>query len=163
MRKSKKLFGLFNSIDIIIILLLVVAAVLGWKFFFSDSSRGQGAQNTKTYTYVVEGQEVLDEMASFPVVGTNARNSSTSDYLGIIEQVETEPYTEIILNTATDEFRKVPVDGYQTIRLTISGTGTETESDITVEGTTVKVGMELNVKGKGFAFKGIVVDVRDGE
>ena len=102
-------------------------------------------------------------MASFPVVGTNARNSSTSDYLGIIEQVETEPYTEIILNTATDEFRKVPVDGYQTIRLTISGTGTETESDITVEGTTVKVGMELNVKGKGFAFKGIVVDVRDGE
>ena len=49
------------------------------------------------------------------------------------------------------------------IYVTIEGNGTETEKDITVEGTTVKVGMELNVKGKGYAFKGIVVEVRDGE
>lgn len=57
----------------------------------------------------------------------------------------------------------MPVDGYSNIYVTIEGNGTETEKDITVEGTTVKVGMELNVKGKGYAFKGIVVEVRDGE
>ena len=57
----------------------------------------------------------------------------------------------------------MPVEGYSNIYVTIEGPGTETEKDITVNGTTVKTGMELNVKGKGYAFKGNVVEVRDGE
>ena len=45
----------------------------------------------------------------------------------------------------------------------IEGSGTETDQDITVEGNVVKVGKEQNVKGKGYAFKGYIVEVRDGE
>ena len=80
-----------------------------------------------------------------------------------MKDVETEPFTETMFNRNTGKYEKVPVDGYSNIYVTIEGNGTETEKDITVEGTTVKVGMELNVKGKGYAFKGIVVEVRDGE
>lgn len=163
MRKSKKLFGIFNIVDMLIIVLLIIAGILGWKFFFSDKNQGQGVGNLKTYTYVVEGQEVIGETDEFPTVGADAFNSSNSTYLGKIEEVTSAEYMEIIFDTKTAEFKKVPVDGYESIQLTISGNGTEDEKDITVEGTTVKVGMELNVKGKGFAFKGIVVEVRDGE
>lgn len=160
-KKRKKLFGVFNIVDILLIMIVLLGAVIGWKLL---AGKGQAEQAAgKVYSYVVMGPEVLDETAEFPVVGGNAYNSSTSVYLGTVQDFHSEPYTETVYDEQEEAFRKVPVEGYSTIYLTIAGQGTETERDITVEGTTVKVGMELNVKGKGYAFKGIVVEVRDGE
>ena len=161
--KSKKLFGVFNIVDIILILAVIVVGAVGAKMFLGGGSSTDTAAETKTYSYVVMGQEVLDETADFPVVGGNAYNSSTSAYLGTVKEVATEEFTETVYDKDTSKFHKVPVEGYSNIYVTIEGPGTETEKDITVNGTTVKTGMELNVKGKGYAFKGIVVEVRDGE
>ena len=161
--KSKKVFGVFNIVDIILILLVIAVAAVGAKMFLGGGSSNDAAAETKTYSYVVMGQEVLDETADFPVVGGNAYNSSTSAYLGVVKEVATEPFTETVYDKDTSKFHKIPVEGYSNIYVTIEGSGTETEKDITVNGTTVKTGMELNVKGKGYAFKGIVVEVRDGE
>ena len=161
--KSKKLFGVFNIVDIILILAVIAVAAVGAKMFLGGGSSTDTAAETKTYSYVVMGQEVLDETADFPVVGGNAYNSSTSAYLGTVKEVATEEFTETVYDKDTSKFHKVPVEGYSNIYVTIEGPGTETEKDITVNGTTVKTGMELNVKGKGYAFKGIVVEVRDGE
>lgn len=161
--KSRKLFGVFNIVDIILILMVIVAGVVGAKMFLGGSGEADTAAATKTYSYVVMGQEVLDETADFPVVGGNAYNSSTSAYLGAVKEVATEEFTETVYDKGSESYKKVPVEGYSNIYVTIEGPGTETEKDITVNGTTVKTGMELNVKGKGYAFKGIVVEVRDGE
>lgn len=161
--KNRKLFGVFNIVDMILILVVIAAAVVGAKMFLGGSGETDAAEMTKTYSYVVMGQEVLKETADFPVVGGNAYNSSTSAYLGTVKEVATEQFTETVYNKDTNKFHKVPVEGYSNIYVTIEGPGTETEKDITVNGTTVKTGMELNVKGKGYAFKGIVVEVRDGE
>ena len=161
--KTKKLFGVFNIVDIILILLVIAAAAVGAKMFLGGGNSAKTAAETKTYSYVVMGQQVLDETADFPVVGGNAYNSSTSAYLGTVKEVATEQFTETVYDKDTSKFHKVPVEGYSNIYVTIEGSGTETEKDITVNGTTVKTGMELNVKGKGYAFKGIVVEVRDGE
>ena len=161
--KSKKLFGVFNIVDIILILAVIVVGAVGAKMFLGGGSSTDTAAETKTYSYVVMGQEVLDETADFPVVGGNAYNSSTSAYLGVVKEVATEEFTETVYDKDTSKFHKVPVEGYSNIYVTIEGPGSETEKDITVNGTTVKTGMELNVKGKGYAFKGIVVEVRDGE
>ena len=161
--KSRKLFGVFNIVDIILILVVIAVAAVGAKMFLGGGSSTETAAETKTYSYVVMGQEVLDETAEFPVVGGNAYNSSTSAYLGTVKEVATEEFTETVYDKDTSKFHKVPVEGYSNIYVTIEGPGTETEKDITVNGTTVKTGMELNVKGKGYAFKGIVVEVRDGE
>ena len=161
--RNRKLFGVFNIVDIILILLVIAVAAVGAKMFLGGGSSTETAAETKTYSYVVMGQEVLDETANFPVVGGNAYNSSTSAYLGTVKEVATEEFTETVYDKDTSKFHKVPVEGYSNIYVTIEGPGTETEKDITVNGTTVKTGMELNVKGKGYAFKGIVVEVRDGE
>lgn len=160
--KSRKLFGIFNIVDVILILLVIAVGIVGAKLFLGGGT-GQTTAETKTYSYVVMGQEVVEETADFPVVGGNAYNSSTSAYLGIVKEVKTEPFTETMFNRTTGKYEKVPVAGYSDIYVTIEGNGAETEKDITVEGQTVKVGMELNVKGKGYAFKGIIVEVRDGE
>ena len=161
--KSKKLFGVFNIVDIILILAVIAVAAVGAKMFLGGGSSTETAAETKTYSYVVMGQEVLDETAEFPVVGGNAYNSSTSAYLGTVKEVATEEFTETVYDKETSKFHKIPVEGYSNIYVTIEGPGSETEKDITENGTTVKTGMELNVKGKGYAFKGIVVEVRDGE
>lgn len=161
--KNRKLFGIFNIVDIILILLVIIAGIIGAKMFLGGGSQVDTTAETKTYSYVVMGKEVVEETANFPVVGGNAYESSTSAYLGVVTDVKAEPFTETMFNRTTGKYEKVPVDGYSDIYLTIEGNGTETEKDITVEGTTVKVGMELNVKGKGYAFKGIVMEVRDGE
>lgn len=161
--KNRKLFGIFNIVDMILILLVITAGIIGAKMFLGGGSQVNIAAETKTYSYVVMGKEVVEETANFPVVGGNAYESSTSTYLGVVTDVKAEPFTETMFNRTTGKYEKVPVSGYSDIYLTIEGNGTETEKDITVEGTTVKVGMELNVKGKGYAFKGIVMEVRDGE
>ncbi|MBQ5709319.1 MAG: DUF4330 domain-containing protein [Anaerotignum sp.] len=161
--KSRKLFGVFNIVDIILILVVIAVAAVGAKMFLGGGSSTETAAETKTYSYVVMGQEVLDETAEFPVVGGNAYNSSTSAYLGTVKEVATEEFTETVYDKETSKFHKIPVEGYSDIYVTIEGPGSETEKDITVNGTTVKTGMELNVKGKGYAFKGVVVEVRDGE
>lgn len=160
-RRSRK--RLFNIVDIIIILLVIVAGIVGAKLFLGGGAQEAASVNTKTYSYVVTGHGVVEETANFPKVGSKAFNSSTSEYLGTITEVSTEPYTEIMYSRETEKYEKVPVTGYSNISVTIEGNGTETEKDIIVEGTTVKVGALLNVKGKGYAFSGIIMEVRDGE
>lgn len=161
--KSKKVFGIFNIVDILLILIVLVGGIAGGRMLLGGKNAADGGADTKTYSYVVMGEEVVAETADFPVVGGNAYESATTTYLGVVQDVKAEPFTETVFNRATGQYEKVAVAGYSNIYLTIAGSGTETEKDITVEGTTVKVGMELNVKGKGYAFKGIVVEVRDGE
>lgn len=161
--KNRKLFGVFNIVDMILILAVIAVGAVGAMLFLGGGSSAETTTAAKTYSYVVMGQEVLEETADFPVVGGNAFNSSTSVYLGTVKEVATEPFTETVYDKETGKFHKLPVEGYCNIYVTIEGPGTETERDITVNGTTVKTGMELNVKGKGYAFKGIVVEVRDGE
>ncbi|MFV0314689.1 MAG: DUF4330 domain-containing protein [Anaerotignum sp.] len=159
--RNKKLFGIFNIVDIIFILLLLLAGFIGFRMFF-----GGGQEDTatmKTYTYVVQGREVLDETADMPIVGDKVYNSSTSDYLGVVKEVTSEPFNEVVFSKEIGAYQKLPAEGYSDIFVTVEGNGTETERDITVEGTTVKVGMNLNLAGKGYAFGGIVVEVRDGE
>ena len=161
-RHSRKLFGVLNALDILIILVLVCAAAFG--VYWTKGRQGtQTAAETKTYTYVVEGKAVLEETVEFPVVGQNVYNSSTSEYLGTVAEVWSEPNTETNFNRVTNTYEKVPVPGYCDNYVASTGNGTETDQDITVEGTVVKVGKELNVKGKGYAFKGYIVEVRDGE
>ncbi len=161
MKKNRKLFGIFNIVDIILILLIIAAGIVGIRLFTGGDK--QGTEQTKTYTYVVEGREVLDETVEAPVIGEKVFNSATSTYLGVVKEVSGEPYTEVIYSKEIGAYQKLPVEGYSNMQLTIEGNGEETEKDITIEGTTVKVGMELYVKGKGYAFKGFVVEVRDGE
>lgn len=160
-RRNRK--RLFNIVDIIIILLVLVAGGMGAKLFLGGGAGQMGAADTKIYSYVVTGYGVVEETANFPTIGGKAFDSSTSAYLGTVTEVSAVPYTETMYNRETETYEKVPVTGYSNISVTIEGNGKETEKDIIVEGTTVKVGSLLNVKGKGYAFSGVITEVRDGE
>lgn len=160
---SRKIFGLFNGLDILIILVLLAAVAFGVYWVAGGKNSGGTAAETKTYTYVVEGRQVLNETANFPVEGSKVFDSTSSAYLGTVKSSWSEPFREVNFNRTTNKYEMLPVPGYCNIYVEIEGSGTETDQDITVEGNVVKVGKEQNVKGKGYAFKGYIVEVRDGE
>lgn len=62
---------------------------------------GGAAAETKTYTYVVEGRQVLNETANFPEEGGKVFDKLTSSaYLGTVKTVG--------LNLPGSEFQTVP-------------------------------------------------------
>ena len=145
------------------LLVLLAAVAFGVYWVAGGKNNGGAAAETKTYTYVVEGRQVLNETANFPVEGGKVFDSTSSAYLGTVKSCWTEPFREVNFNRTTNKYEMLPVPGYCNIYVEIEGSGTETDQDITVEGNVVKVGKEQNVKGKGYAFKGYIVEVRDGE
>ena len=83
--KSRKIFGLFNGLDILIILVLLAAVAFGVYWVAGGKNNGGAAAETKTYTYVVEGRQVLNETANFPVEGGKVFDSTSSAYLGTVK------------------------------------------------------------------------------
>lgn len=157
-----KKFGRLNVVDILIVFAVILVLAGGGYYLLHKQSPEAQAQ-VKTYTYVVEGQEVVSDIIDMPTIGQNIYNSSTSEYLGTLVDFSYEESTETVFDYEAGEYKKVPLNGYSDLTVTISGSGVEDDANITVEGTVVKVGKELNIKGKGYAFKGIVIEVRDGE
>ena len=70
--KSKKVFGIFNIVDILLILIVIVGGIVGAKMLLGSRGGADTTAKTKTYSYVVMGEEVVAETANFPVVGGNA-------------------------------------------------------------------------------------------
>ncbi len=151
-----------NIIDILIIIVLLCALAAGVVWIKGGGVEG-AASEEKPFTFVAEGRKVLEETATIPVVGGKAFESSTSAYLGTVSKVWSKPNEEASFNRTTNKYEKMPVPGYCDLYIAITGNGTETEQDITIEGNVVKVGDEINVKGKGYAFEGYIVEVREGE
>lgn len=113
--KSKKVFGIFNIVDILLILIVIIVGIVGGRMLLGGRSAAEGGADTKTYSYVVMGEEVVAETANFPVVGGNAYESSTSTYLGTVKDVKTEPFTETMFNRTTGKYEKVPVEDRKSV------------------------------------------------
>ncbi len=158
--KSKKIFGIFNGLDIFIILVLIAAMAFGISWMRESDVH---TSNGKTYTYVVEARQVRAETIHFPKEGSNVYESDSGAYLGKIKSVWAQDFCEPMFNRVANRYELLPQPGYSDIYIEIEGTGSEDDQNIRVEGQVVKVGDKLDVKGKGFAVGSYIVEVRDGE
>lgn len=160
--KKGKIFGIFNIVDIIIVLLIIVVGVVGFKIVRSkDKIIASGG--LKTIQYTVEGQNVVKEAAYFPKVGDEVYNSSTSEYLGVLTEVRVEEQMRIDYNNVKGIYEKHPAPNLYTVYVTIEGEGYDDNQNITVNDAVVKVGKDMSIKGKGYAFMGYIVDINLGE
>lgn len=156
--KKGKLFGILNIVDIVIIVLILVVGAVGISIVIKNDEV-VAVGGTKSITYTVEGQNVVADAAHLPKVNDKVYNSSTSNYLGEVSKVEIMNQTKVEFNTQKGIYEKYEVPNLFTVHLTIKGSGFDTDQNITVEDTVVKVGKELNVKGKGYAFGGFIIAV----
>lgn len=153
-----KILGIFNGLDIIIMIFVIAAIFLGIRFLKSRDAVAEAGGN-KTIQYTVEAQNVVKAASEMAKAGDEVYNSSTSDYLGTVTEVRVIDQTRLEYNQTKGVYEKHPVPRLYTVYVTIEGDGYETDQNIVVNGQTVKVGGEMSVKGKGYAFGGYIVGI----
>lgn len=151
--KGKK-FNILDIFILIIVLIVAVSAVILLKGS-SDTSKAE----TKKISYTIMAENVSGDVQSLITVGEKIYNSSNYDYLGVLKSVKIESQMGYNYNIVTGKYDKYEVPDKYCVYLEIEGNGLETDTNITVESTEIKVGKFINVKGKGYAFGSYIVDI----
>lgn len=158
--KNNKLFGLFNIVDLLIIVVVIAVAAVGIKVIISNSQNSAIVPvKTKDIEYVVNAQSQNLESVQYVKVGDKIWNSVNSEYLGVVSSVEYKEQVVPMFNPETGEYEEYISPERYSINITIKGNGVESNDNISVEGTSVKIGKQLNVKGKGYVFIAFIVDI----
>lgn len=147
-----------NIVDVILIALAVAAAV--GIFALRNRSTGAGeVYETTPMQYTVEMTDTPIDMAACIHIGDGAYRSTDGQYLGTVADVYSKPHEVVEYSSAAGKF--VVCDGEESsdVYLTIENDGYCTERDFMIGGVPIRAGMELAVKGKGFAHGGYVYSI----
>jgi|GEM_PF-2785075 len=157
---KKKFFGLLNIVDILIIIIVIAVAVFGIKVIRSNSNNSAiSSAKTKEIEYVLNSQHQNLESVQYVKVGDKIWNSVNLQYLGVVTKVEYVNQTIPMFNPNTGAYEEYEIPNKYSINITIKGNGTESDENIVVEGSNIKIGTQLNAKGRGYVFISYVVDI----
>lgn len=150
----------FNIVDALLILLIVAAIAVCFLFLRSRGSIGP-AEGTDVH-FTVELRRVSREMidrVEAAGIGSNVYRSTDGEYLGTLEDFRYETHVETEFASALGEYAQYEVSDRYLLYLDVVGQGTQSATDISVNGSVIKIGQEIFVKGKGYAAGGYVVGV----
>lgn len=160
MSKEKKTALRFNWVDAVIVL-FVVAAVAA-ALLLRRAATGENAKTVPMH-YTVELKNLPTDFPNQLTVGGDIYNSKTGAYLGKIAEWETMPYYEYEYEASLGRYVRYENARYITALVTVENDGYETESAVIIGGETIRTGMEIAVKGRGFGAEGYVVALDAGE
>lgn len=158
MEKVKKRKIKFNFIDVLIIIIVVAALFLGYKLIIGKTTNSVQSK-TKTITFTAEGKCTSKEACESIIIGSEAFNSATGEYLGIVKKAEYENEKKVEYNPVKDAFEKHDIEDKYTIYVTVESEAVETDKDFLVNGQSIKVGKQLYFKSKGFGMESYIVDI----
>lgn len=142
----------FTFIDLLIILVIIAGiAAAGWKLI----PRGENTNVKAVYTVMLAGKD--DEFIDSMHIGDTVSISNKEKDTGKITKLETKPAESIQFNSIKGEYALDSIANKKDIFVTIESSATETDSIIKAGSTPVKVGLEMPVRGKGYASNGYVV------
>ena len=96
MTGKKKKIGLADVLILLLIIAVIGAAVI---FYFSGHTFGSG--DAVQITYEVRVTKVRSELTSHVNYGDKVWDSVYGEYIGVVEKVRTEQYTEQVVDRAT--------------------------------------------------------------
>ncbi len=157
--KKGRLFGKISIIDILIILVLIAIIIFAYKFF--NKKEVVVNDDTVDMYYTVETRnmtkEFIDQVRNNE--GKSLYNAVRNYYIGEMVSCEVEPFYTYENNYETGTVDRVECEGKYSVYIKIKGSAKLSEKDITVGEQEIKVGMQLAVKGKGFATNTWIVKV----
>lgn len=112
--------GRFGLADIIIILLVFALVGGGAFYYFGGYLFGSGED--VQITYEVRLTKVRSELTSHVNYGDKVWDSVYGEYLGTVEKVRTEQYTEQLVDKSTGELKNAVVGGYYNMYITVNAT-----------------------------------------
>ena len=140
-KKSWKLFGKLNIIDLLIILIVIAALILlGSRLLRSGKAQTIGTSNQKTIVTFYGFDDVSDFVIDAMQEGDGVVLYPNNTAIGKLLSFESEPAYESVTDPETGVTSKQPLDGLCFLTITVECNGAFTRSGMTIEDTTFVVG-----------------------
>lgn len=158
MNNSKgKLFGIFNSIDIVII--IAIAAIIGGGIYAYGRYQDNHNSNRGTVEYQVEIKGVDEKFVSAINNGDFIRESVKGNNLGRVAGKSYTPASNINADFLNGKYVISEMPGKLDLVLKLTADAEITSKSITVGGLEIRIGQKIYVKGKGYAGEGYIINV----
>lgn len=158
--KKARLFGKVSVIDILIIVVLLAALFFVYTYFVKGTPEVVMNEEKEAIEFVVEVKNIHNDIEVKPTIGQPIYNSNNNTYIGEIADVSILPDEVILTDYESGEFRLIEEEGQKRMLITVSADADLTDRYTLVGSEKIRVGQQLNVKGKGFAGFSYIVEVR---
>ncbi len=168
--KSRRWGDYFNLFDIIVIILALAAAIFvvmqGEPEPAAEEPAApdvqEPAEGTVTLHYTMEVSGLEDHMTGAFKVGDELYDRAGKS-MGVIESVEVEPATWLVVDYGTSSYVRRESPGQSTVRLRIAAPAVDTPRNLSVEGTVIRVGLSYNLRLPQLLCAGTVTHMERGE
>jgi len=161
-KKSKWRLNLF---DVIFIAVVLIAAAL--VLFYMNRSTGSvgvlPSGTSETVVYTVELQAMIDGTAELIKPGDQLIDKVERRSLGTVVSVELLPATTLQKNLITGERVMVDIPGKTDAIVVVRAQANVTDSQISVDGFSIKVSARVSINGPLYNSTGYIVDIERGE
>lgn len=153
--KDKKLFGIINSIDILLVVILAIVALIAYKILIGSSTTVSSKYVATTctirlenlpkgaYSYINEGDEIYD--------------NETKTFIGKVVSYEVEDYEKVTEDLEDGEYTTSLVPNRERIFLKLNVEVGDFDSDlITANNYYIKVGKQVFLRGPCYAGSGYI-------
>ncbi len=144
--------GRFGFADVLI--LLLVAALIGGGVWIFLSGRIYDEGKEVNITYEVRLTEVRSELTSHANYGDKVYDPVYGEYIGVVEKVRTEQYTEQVLDKTTGKLVNAVKGGYYNVYITVSAVAEYKESAYYLSGSEIRVGERVYLRLPDFCGEG---------
>lgn len=110
--------GRFGVADVLMIICVIALIGCGLAYYFGDSLIG--SSEIVDITYEVRVTKVRSELTSHVNYGDKVWDSVYGEYVGTVEKVRTEQYTEQLVDKNTGELKNAIVGGYYNMYITVN-------------------------------------------
>ena len=157
MGENKKKFRV-NIFDIVIIVVVIVLVAGFYVFTHKDAG---SAVNTEKMTYVIEINKAVPGMEDNIQIGSKLVENTKNHHIGEVKDFEVVPYTKITPDFENNIYRDSVDPTCNRVLLTVEADVAPSGNSLAVDGQfVVRAGMEIFVKGEGFAGEGYVVEIK---
>lgn len=156
--KKGKLFGFINIIDLLVLLVVLAILVFGAKRIGSGKV-SQTATKEAFVTYEIS--EIRQLSVDQIKVGDPIYHYDKGTYIGVIEEVNVEPYRDVIDYNGRWVEADVPRKFVAAVK--VKANIEETDQYYVAGGEQTRVGIQYRLKNKNFAAFGTVTNVEIAE
>ena len=150
----------WTLIDTLIVLVVAAAAVVGVKMLAPSAIDGGNNQKVEFTVLLTDKEKGFHEAFG---EGDKVTLSLTEKDGGVIKSVTAAETNQMVYNSMTGEYSNIINPDKEDISIVIEADCLVNDAVIKTGDTAIKVGVDIPVRGKGYATSGYIIDVNDAK
>lgn len=148
----------WNAMDTLLVLMLAAILAAGGWFFLGRGDTKTAAEN-KTVEVMVELTQQSEEFTKLPKVGDTAVLGEKEKMPATVTKVDILPAYKQGKDILSGRYTDQPIPELYNVQITVCGEGTESDSQVAINGTAIRTGEPMAIKSKDWAGFGFVLAV----